>query len=147
MVIPQGKSLIVIVGIFVGSLTLQAQDPSLHLAAASGNVSEVEVLINAGVDINGTMTGGNTPLMVSAKFDQIDAMKVLLDNNARINLTNQKGNTALIVAVTAKRIKAVELLVTRNANISIKNKDGLDARDIARMLGYTEILKLLTPNG
>lgn len=116
---------------------------NLHLAVVNGDLDQIRSLIQAGVEVDATMSGGWTPLMVSAKYGKFNVMETLINADAKVDLTNLEGNTALMVAVTANQIQAVKILLASGANVSKKNRRGLAAEDIARILGYTEIMRLL----
>ncbi len=124
------------------STGLLAQN-SLHIAASQDDVARINQLLDAGAVVDATMDGGNTALMVAAKFGKVNACKTLLDRGAKVNQANNEGNTPMMIAVSAGRAKVVQFLMTRKADLSIKNKDGMDARDLARLMDYEDILKLL----
>ena len=72
---------------------------ALHFAAADGtSVEAVETLINAGADINAKTTGGDTPLMKAAIFNQAEVVEVLMDKGASVGEQNNCGKTAFDIA-------------------------------------------------
>ena len=115
----------------------------VHLAVAQNDAARVSQLLEAGADVNAVMEGGNTALMVGAKYGREEICRLLLDKGALINQANNEGNTALMVAVTAGRRKVVQLLLSRKADLTVKNRDGMDARELADLMGYEDILRLL----
>ena len=120
-----------------------SQDTSLHMAALSGDTAQTQSLIQVGVDVNGRMTRNWTPLMVAAKYGHTEVMDLLIKNKAEIDLLDQDGNSALILAVTSNQVEAVKLLLQRNADALIVNNKGLNAVQIARLSGFTEIQQRL----
>lgn len=127
----------------MGMFPVLAQS-ELHMAVARNDELGVKQLLDAGADINGTMKGGVTALMVGAKYGRVELCRLLLDKGARVNQSNAEGNTALMMAVTAGRAKVVQLLLSRKADLTVKNRDGMDAKELAELLGYENILKLLS---
>ncbi len=72
---------------------------SLHFGASKGYNDVVLYLLQAGLDINSTVTSGHvysgyTPLMIAAKQGQLDSVKLLLMNGADVTITGQDGETA-----------------------------------------------------
>lgn len=68
---------------------------ALHYAAYMGNLREMELLIDAGADINVQTANGATPLHLAAEHYQEQAIRLLLKRGADINKTNAQGLTPL----------------------------------------------------
>lgn len=133
-----------ILSTLVFSIVGHAQNSgNLHLAVVNGDLEEIRSLVQSGVDVDATMSGGWTPLMVSAKYGKFNVMETLINANAKVDLTNLEGNTALMVAVTANQIQAVKILLNAGADVTKQNRRAMDAAKIARILGYSEIMRLL----
>ena len=122
------------------------QDGLLHMAVGLEDKDQVEILISSGVDVNQTIKGGTTPLMLAARSGNTEILRLLLDANARVDQANTSGNTALIMAVHGRKPKAVEMLLQRNADPSLENREGLSADELAKLLGYTEIERVIEDN-
>jgi ankyrin repeat protein len=67
----------------------------LHLAAQGSHVDAVQMLVDAGFDVNATNKKGLTPLAAAAISNAPNAMKVLIDNGANVNI-DLPGWTSLI---------------------------------------------------
>lgn len=94
---------------------LAAQDISgktaLHYAVSSINcgvrridadkIGIIEMLINAGIDINTPTSWGETPLMTCATIGNDTAAKVLIDKGAHKHISNDSGKTAAHLASEA----------------------------------------------
>ncbi|MEO6054399.1 MAG: ankyrin repeat domain-containing protein [Chthoniobacterales bacterium] len=65
-------------------------------AAAWGDLKKMQVLLDAGTDVNERSGGNDTPLQFAVFRGKIDAVQFLLDHGADINLFNDSGMTALI---------------------------------------------------
>jgi len=127
-------------------LTLAAQDGSLHMAAGINDKAQVEVLLSGGIDVNQTIKGGTTALMVAAKLGHTEVVRTLLDAGARIDQANDSGNTALMMAVLSRKAGTVEILMQRSADPVLENREGLSASEIAKLMGYDEIDRIIEDN-
>jgi ankyrin repeat protein len=64
----------------------------------NGNLTNVEVLLKAGANVDLKDINGWTPLMFSSQFGHIDIVQELLNKKADVNLQNKGGWTALMWA-------------------------------------------------
>ena len=125
-----------------------AQSP-LHEAARSGNLAEVQRLLDAGADVN-VSEQGKTPLHHAALIDpNPEVVRALLDAGARVGLKGHNDMTALHFAVvnptpmsahagasdesgeTARRLEVIQLLLDAGATTYAKNEDGLTPLHLA----------------
>jgi len=60
----------------------------------------VQLLVQAGIDINEQDQGGWTALMLAASDGDVDAARALIEAGADVNLRNKNGDTALKVATS-----------------------------------------------
>ena len=68
----------------------------LHLALANRAPEKaIELLINAGVDVNAKNSLGETPLHVAVEWSSIEAAQLLLAHGANVNARNNEGKTPL----------------------------------------------------
>lgn len=137
------KKLLVGVMVTAFCLTLYAQDNRLCLASMEGDLDKVSGLLAEGVDVNATMVGGFSPLMIATKYGKTQVMTALLRSNADINMTDRRGNTALMIAVLEDNLQAVRVLLAADARVETKNDNNLDVIELARIMKREAILKLL----
>lgn len=71
----------------------------LYKAAGSGDVTEVQNLLNKGADVNAKTRNGETALHSAAISGHKQAAELLLANGADVNALNGYGETALERAV------------------------------------------------
>jgi ankyrin repeat protein len=83
------------------------------MAAQEGRGQIVKLLLAAGADVEKSLTGGLTPLMVAAEYGHASAVKALLEANADLSITieyNGKDYTALDLAKANRHLGVVALL-------------------------------------
>lgn len=93
---------------------------ALQLAAGTGSLDLVKMLLDAGADINapGPGTGGLTALQVAAGAGLLDMVKLLLNAGADVNApgSNIGGRTALRVATGTGSLEMVKILLDAGAD-------------------------------
>ena len=82
---------------------------SLHRAQNHADV--VQVLIDAGADIEKKNSEGYTPLHLACMNACLDAVKVLVQSGAEVRVTNYDGDTCLIAASREGHTETVRYLV------------------------------------
>lgn len=76
---------------------------ALHNAAASGSVESIELLLQAGGNVNVLSPNESTPLMMAARQGKEVAVRALLRHGANPALINQSGYNAAGYAMKANR--------------------------------------------
>jgi ankyrin repeat protein len=121
-----------------------AMGTALHQAAAAGAVRSVQLLLEAGADVNAAPPkAGSSPLMFACSMERLEVVKVLLDRGAAVNLADSNGDTAIAVAAALNRPDIVRLLLAAGADKNIRNRSGKSAVDYAAANGDFELLSLL----
>jgi|GEM_PF-4858791 len=110
---------------------------AMHYALYSKNsIKIIELLIKAGVDINGRNDAGESPLHLTSTYE---SLVLLLDAGADVAPKNQNGETFVFSVVSSDALKAVDAATTskaydyvmtlelknRNIDINPVNNDGL----------------------
>ncbi|HJM68964.1 MAG TPA: ankyrin repeat domain-containing protein [Candidatus Babeliales bacterium] len=97
-------------------------------ATIKGNLEMVEVLLEAGADVNKENRFGFTPLMEAADWGHLGIVKVLLEAGALVDSeTDEFKTTALIMAVRSNRIPIIKELVAAGADPDKLDADGKSA--------------------
>jgi hypothetical protein len=103
-------------------------EPALRSAIRAHNLTRVQELLAAGVDINGSHDDGHTVLMAAAEAGDAPIVEALLDAGALVDQVDEYGWTALMYACShpiLARIPIVELLIERGADPDAASGNGL----------------------
>ncbi len=73
-------------------------DRALLVAALMGHNRVIEILLEAGADINASTEDGETALMLAAQKERPDTVRLLLDKGALKSVRNNIGETAEVIA-------------------------------------------------
>ena len=116
--------------------------------ASTGNYVEiVEMLIEAGANVNKPTSTGSTPLRGAAFNGHCKVMEVLIKNGADLNLANVVGQSPLLIAVMRGHLKATELLLDKGADHSQCTIHNHSVIHLAAGKGHMEILQMLLDRG
>jgi poly(3-hydroxybutyrate) depolymerase len=125
--------------------------PSIHEAAAEGNIKRVKQHLVEGVDVNAKFKDGWTPLHMAAEGGHREIVDLLIAKGADINATAGAGDgvgwTPLHEAAEEGHKKVVELLILKGADINVKNGDGRTPLDLAFKHKNAEIADILRKHG
>ena len=95
---------------------LHSQD--LIGAIRRGDTAAVQVLIEAGADVNAEDNYGQTALIVATALGHTDAVRALIEAGADVNARSKQGATALMVAQGAGQNEVVGILKKAGAKES-----------------------------
>jgi len=116
----------------------------LLVAIQERNIPVIQLLLNAGADIN--FKGGlMSPLMKVAEIGSGDILDVLFSDGATvdINMRSSSGSTALFVACSFGNLEIVEKLIELGADINIPNHFNGSPLMIAIKNGHDEVANTL----
>ncbi|MFD0963432.1 ankyrin repeat domain-containing protein [Pseudofulvibacter geojedonensis] len=82
---------------------------ALCISVYKNDISMVKKLIALGEDVN-QVSGGKTPLMYAARFNNVEMIKILVANGARLVEKDKNGMTALDYAKLSRAENAAKLL-------------------------------------
>ncbi|MEL6778299.1 MAG: ankyrin repeat domain-containing protein [Cyanobacteria bacterium J06597_16] len=88
--------------------------PVLVTAAGKGYAQIVQILINAGANVNNGYE--HLPLHIAASNGHLEVVHRLLNAGALINEQEEGGRTALFAAAAAGHLRVVQVLMDRGAN-------------------------------
>ncbi|XP_050459915.1 ankyrin repeat domain-containing protein 27-like isoform X1 [Cataglyphis hispanica] len=131
-------------------------ETALHVASATGRVEMVQLLLDAGANVNAiTKSEGRTPLHLACLNDRVDAAKLLLYcGTCDLDAKDHNGDTSLHLATIAGNVKLVGLLVRYGANTNVRNAQNKSPLRQAEELqlsvvfstNHASILKILKQN-
>ncbi len=97
----------------------------LHYAATHGDIELMELLIDAGMNINELTTNTrNSPLILAIYYKNTEAAKYLIRKGADPLFKTKLGNNAASIAIMENQDDILELLIPRGVNVNelVKNK-------------------------
>eukprot|EP01006_Ploeotia_vitrea_P017373 TRINITY_DN48489_c0_g2_i1.p1 TRINITY_DN48489_c0_g2~~TRINITY_DN48489_c0_g2_i1.p1 ORF type:complete len:910 (+),score=59.93 TRINITY_DN48489_c0_g2_i1:27-2732(+) len=102
---------------------------ALHWAASlGGNLKTVEMLIDAGGDVNAVSENGMSAILYSASFGHADILRLLVSKGGDINLSESDKDLALHLACQKGHLDAVRAIVElAPEQITTPNSRGLTA--------------------
>ncbi len=127
------------------SATVGATTEDIHLAAETGNLDSIKVLLrNDPLLMEAVDDGGYTPLHEAAYAGHADVVRYLLGLGADADAASNSGSTPLHGAAYYGHLAAVESLIEGGANVNISNSGGYTPLLSAMAGGHTAIvLRLL----
>jgi len=90
----------------------------LAVAAASGDLDMVNLLIENGADINGFNDHYDVPLLIALQGKHADVAKRLIEAGADVNIPNDAGVTPFIAAAHDGSKDLVKLMLRKDADIN-----------------------------
>lgn len=125
------------------SLGCDYGNTALMMAAKLNHINIVNILLEAGANIETQDLKGNTLLLIAAENSRTELMTILLAKNANIENKNYDDNTALIAAAHNKHKECLELLIAKGANLEVENIFGKTPLINAAKNNNTEVITLL----
>jgi beta-lactamase regulating signal transducer with metallopeptidase domain len=126
---------------------VRALDRALLEAAEHGDASEVASLIAAGANVNASIDGDGSPLIVAARKGRIEIVRLLLDQGADPNLGVGGDGSPLIMAAREGHEATVDLLLDRGANIDQVVPGDENPLIQASAEGHLRVVRLLVGRG
>ena len=110
----------------------------LHETVTSdSNVDILEMLIDAGVDINGVDNNERTALMFAARAGNARAVKTLIEHKANVTHTDNHGRNALFYAIENDTPELIDILIGNGIDVNQTNNQGNTALTYACKQEYT----------
>nr|XP_037281328.1 ankyrin repeat domain-containing protein 26-like isoform X2 [Rhipicephalus microplus] len=119
----------------------------LHLAAARGHVTIVQLLLRAQARVDALDSEGKTPLMKAVEGHHLETARCLLEQRANPDVPDQNLDTALHLALSTGQADMAALLVQFDADVSARNKEGMSPLYLAAVQQYLDVARLLLDRG
>ncbi|CAH0047213.1 unnamed protein product [Clonostachys solani] len=126
--------------------TKRGQTP-LFIAAYKNYHTMVELLLDAGAEINTASNAGQTPLHIAAERGKRSTVKLLCRRGADLNTKSNNGQNALDSALLNRHFKTAEVLISEGADLNSQNVLGRTALCFAIDKGLLDMAKLLINKG
>lgn len=99
---------------------------SVHQAAYEGDLSQIQMHIAAGTDLNAIDEHdyGQTALHIALRKGHIDIAKTLITVGADVGVKTAKGMRPLHLAAEGGHAKVIELLISKGADFNARNSKG-----------------------
>jgi ankyrin repeat protein/beta-lactamase regulating signal transducer with metallopeptidase domain len=99
-------------------------NPNIYHSTIEGNISQVQLFISNGGNVDKKDPQGQTPLHYAAWIGRKDVAEVLIAKGANINERDVSGQTPLHCAATFGSNFVPELLLSKGANINARDNKG-----------------------
>lgn len=91
----------------------------IQVAARSGKVEAITMLIDAGARVNWQdKTGGMSPLHIATHYGHVPAMSALIKSGAHVNATDNRNGTPLTYAIRGGNLSGVNTLIQASVNVN-----------------------------
>ena len=118
-------------------------EPLLYVAAESGSVDLVGVVLEAGADVNGRSENGETALHAAGMQGSAGVATLLLEKGANPELANRDGERALYWAAATGTLEVVKVLLDKGVALNVQDVRGNTALHGAADGGHAAVVKLL----
>ena len=110
----------------------------LEIAASTGSLEMVEMIVEKTNNINATSDEGRNALFGAVYSNNCEIIEFLVRKGIEINKETIDGMlTPLLFAVSLQNVAAAEKLIELGADITIMNNEGYDAKRLANKLGLS----------
>ncbi len=117
----------------------------LAAAVAGGEAETVQVLIDAGADVNVSLDTFGTPLAAAMAYEDLDTARRLIDAGADVNAlsTGLRPSSALVFAAIEGRITGLELLLENGFDVKLAGQ----SLEHAATFGHREFIERMLELG
>jgi ankyrin repeat protein len=117
-------------------------------AGAYGSVQALDLLLNAGADVNAKSRTGRTALIITAIQNGSDpVVQMLLSKGADPLAVDTDGQSFLLAASKGFNPRQVRLAVQKGADVNLKDRSGMTALMNAAQVGDVDSVKFLLSKG
>ncbi len=121
--------------------------PAIAFAVARGHTAVVELLVDAGADVNRAFPDGSmSPLRAATVNGRTEIARILLNNGAEVDHQDADGHTPLTVAALKGQVEIARMLMEKGANVHLSD-GSFTPLMYAVMKGQAEIARMLMEKG
>lgn len=119
----------------------------LHIASANNFQSIVDVLMNAGADVNAKIQYDQMPMHLALRSNHTEILKILIKRGADVNCKDTRAQlTPLQLALSENHEDAAVILIDAGADVN-DTSDGKSLIHLALKTNSTKVLKALIARG
>jgi ankyrin repeat protein len=119
----------------------------LHLATTSNSVPILELIVNAGADLNKQDDAKRTALVVAIELKYPNCARYLLKKGSNPDLADSSGQNALQIAINNKELAIAKELIPYTKDINHRSKSQNTALHYAVMVDDSVLLHSLVDKG
>lgn len=119
----------------------------LHDAVMFGQAHIVQMLLDAGAEVDAADSDGTTALMAAAQYGQSEIVTILINAGADIDAVDNTGGTPLMYAATYDEPKVIEILLAAGAQVNVMDEEGKTPFLNAVESGHPQIMRRLLKAG
>lgn len=118
----------------------------LHTAAQTGSIDCIELLLDAGADVNAKNGDGSIPLHFACYNDHDNevAIEKLIKAGSDVNALDNFDTTPLMVAAKKNQVKNTTVLLNAGADRTLTDEHGNDALYYAKQKDYGKVIEALS---
>ena len=131
----------------VDSIPDGTKDQLLVKASKTGNIDQVRLLLDLGVDVNAINDQHKSSLYYASEKGHLEIVILLLQHGADSNASDYQSKTPLHKAAQNGNLEIAELLLKNKADVNSKDANGDTPLHYASKSGDLEVAELLLQNG
>lgn len=107
----------------------------------------IEVLINAGAQIDAVDNQGRSALFKAIKSNRIPLAVKLIEKGANVNLANSKGQYPFMLAMEKENPELIKALIKAGADLNFTNEEGRTPLMMLALVGKNELVEAFIEAG
>ncbi len=130
-------------------LTRSDCPPDYYQPVVKQSFTIMQLLLDAGADVNARNNDGATPFMLASRAGNIEILKAFIARNVDVNAKDNSGRTPLLYAANSHDTNAeiIKTLIEQKTDVNMKDTQGNNALILASSLGRKEIVRVLAESG
>ncbi|KAJ7487066.1 ankyrin repeat domain-containing protein [Mycena latifolia] len=125
----------------------EKMDSALSAASSNGHIHLVQLLIDAGAEINSQDDLYGHPLNAACKNGHESVVQLLIEKGADVNALGGRYGNALQAASIEGHAAVVQLLIQKGADVNAQGGDYGNALQAASVMGHKPVVQLLIEMG
>lgn len=119
---------------------------AIHWAVRKNKPQIIELLIQAGADVNAPAYNNYSPLHYAVEDNDFSLVKLLIKNGANINILNRFDRSPIFLVIGNENIEILKFFIDNNADVNRRAWWRWTPLHVAASRGNLEIVKILVEN-